>query len=74
MSRNTDYKEILFQIENDVAWITINRPEVLNAFREQTLDELTDAVRSTREDPGIVAAVKRVQGIKPFLPVVTFMP
>ena len=66
MSSNRDYKEILFQIENDVAWITINRPEVLNAFREQTLDELTDAVRSTREDPGIVAAVITGAGDKAF--------
>ena len=66
MSSNRDYKEILFQIENDVAWITINRPEVLNAFREQTLDELTDAVRFTREDPGIVAAVITGAGDKAF--------
>jgi len=66
VSSNRDYKEILFQIENDVAWITINRPEVLNAFREQTLDELTDAVRSTREDPGIVAAVITGAGDKAF--------
>ena len=66
MSSNSEYKEILFQIENDVAWITINRPEVLNAFREQTLDELTDAVRSTREDPGIVAAVITGAGDKAF--------
>ena len=66
MSINSHYKEILFQIENDVAWITINRPEVLNAFREQTLDELTDAVRFTREDPGIVAAVITGAGDKAF--------
>ncbi len=61
-----DYKEILFEVENDVAWITINRPEVLNAFREQTLDELTKAVRSTREDPGIVAAVITGAGERAF--------
>ena len=61
-----DYKEILFEVENDVAWITINRPEVLNAFREQTLDELTKAVRSTREDPAIVAAVITGAGERAF--------
>ena len=32
----TDYQEILFEVKDDVAWITINRPEVMNAFREQT--------------------------------------
>ena len=53
----TVYKEILFEVKNGVAWVTINRPEVLNAFREQTLDELTDALRSTRNDPSIACAV-----------------
>ena len=31
----------LFEVKDEVAWITINRPRVLNAFREQTLDEMT---------------------------------
>lgn len=53
----TDYGEIVFEIRNDAAWIGINRPEVRNAFREQTLDELAEALNSTREDPSIVAAV-----------------
>ena len=47
------YRDILYAVEDEVAWVTINRPRVLNAFREQTLDELTDALRSTREDPSI---------------------
>ena len=52
-----DYDEIEFEIRNDAAWIGINRPEVRNAFREQTLDELAHALESTRSDPTIVAAV-----------------
>jgi len=52
-----DYDEIKFEIRRDAAWIGINRPEVRNAFREQTLDELADALESTRNDPTIVAAV-----------------
>ena len=66
MRDSRDYKEILFEINEDVAWITINRPEVLNAFREQTLDELIIAVRSTREDPSIVAAVITGAGDRAF--------
>jgi 1,4-dihydroxy-2-naphthoyl-CoA synthase len=30
-------------VKDQVAWITINRPRVMNAFREQTLDEMIDA-------------------------------
>ena len=51
------YRDILYETKDDVAWVTINRPRVLNAFREQTLDELTDALKSTREDPSIACAV-----------------
>ena len=66
MSLKTNYNEILFEVANDVAWITINRPQVRNAFREQTLDELIEAVKSTREDPSIVAAVVTGAGDKAF--------
>ena len=51
------YTEIVHEVRDNAAWIGINRPEVRNAFREQTLDELADALNSTREDPTIVAAV-----------------
>jgi len=49
--------EVLYEVADNIAWITINRPEVKNAFREQTLDMLADAFNLTREDPTIAAAV-----------------
>ena len=52
-----EYTEIVYERRLDAAWIGINRPEVRNAFREQTLDEIADALISTREDPTLVAAV-----------------
>ena len=51
------YKDILFEVRDQVAWITINRPEVQNAFREQSLDEMIDAVKATRDDPMIACIV-----------------
>jgi dihydroxynaphthoic acid synthetase len=51
------YKDILFEVKDGVAWVTINRPRWQNAFREQTLDELIDALKATREDPMIACAV-----------------
>ena len=60
------YSDILYAVEDEVAWVTINRPRVLNAFREQTLDELTHALRSTREDPSIACAVITGVGEKAF--------
>ena len=66
MIKDRKYNEILFEIKDDVAWITINRPQVLNAFREQTLDELIEAVKSIREDASIVAAVITGSGDRAF--------
>src|SRR3989442_11428600 len=51
-----NYDDILYEVKDQVAWVTINRPRVLNAFREQTLDELIDALKSTRNDPSIACA------------------
>ncbi len=60
------YRDILFEVKEQVAWITINRPRYRNAFREQTLDEMIDALKSTREDPSIVCAVVTGAGNKSF--------
>jgi len=61
-----NYRDILFEVKDQVAWLTINRPRVLNAFREQSLDEMIDALKSTREDPSIVCAVITGAGDKSF--------
>lgn len=60
------YQDILFEVKDNVAWLTINRPQVQNAFREHTLDELIDAFRATREDPSIACAVVRGAGDQAF--------
>lgn len=60
------YGDILFEVKDQVAWVTINRPRVQNAFREQTLDELIDAFKSTREDPSIACVVITGSGDKSF--------
>src|SRR5207237_1795498 len=60
------YGDILYEVKDQVAWVTINRPRVANAFREQTLDELIDPLKSTREDPSIACAVVTGAGDKAF--------
>jgi dihydroxynaphthoic acid synthetase len=65
-STKRNYQDILYEVKDQVAWVTINRPRVHNAFREQTLDEMTDALRSTREDPTIACAVITGAGDRAF--------
>ena len=50
------YDDILYDAGGGVAWITINRPKVLNAFRARTVDELIAAFRKAwgAQDVGVV--------------------
>ncbi len=45
-----EYNDILYERGDGIAKITINRPEVHNAFRPQTLAELRDAFARARDD------------------------
>ena len=54
------YTDILYEKKNGVAWVTINRPEVRNAFRTTTVAELTDAFLDARWDPAIGVVVLAV--------------
>jgi naphthoate synthase len=60
------YTDILYEKKNGVAWITINRPEVRNAFRTTTVAELTDAFVDARWDPSIGVVVLTGAGDKAF--------
>jgi naphthoate synthase len=60
------YSDILYEKKDGVAWITINRPEVRNAFRTRTVAELTEAFLDARWDPAIGVAVLSGAGDKAF--------
>jgi naphthoate synthase len=51
------YEDILYERAESIARITINRPEVRNAFRPQTLAELRDAFARARDDVDVAAIV-----------------
>ncbi len=57
-----DYRDIKYEHLDGIAKITINRPEVRNAFRPQTLFELSNAFEDARNDPGIGAIIFTGQG------------
>ena len=60
------YTDILYEKKHGVAWITINRPEVRNAFRTITVAELTDAFLDARWDPVVGVVVITGAGDKAF--------
>jgi naphthoate synthase len=60
------YQDILYEARDGVAWITINRPEVRNAFRAETVDELIAAFRAAWHDEQVGVAVLTGAGDKAF--------
>jgi naphthoate synthase len=52
-----EYEDIIYERGDSVAKITINRPEVRNAFRPPTLAELRDAFTRARDDIGVAAII-----------------
>jgi naphthoate synthase len=57
-----DYHDIRYEIAEGIAKITINRPEVRNAFRPQTLFELSDAFDHARDNPEVGVIILTGQG------------
>lgn len=61
-----DYEDILYHTAEGIAKITINRPEVHNAFRPNTVTELMDAFAAAREDPDVGVIILTGAGTKAF--------
>ena len=47
------YADILYEVKNQIAWITINRPDKGNTFRRQTVLELIGALNEARNDADV---------------------
>ena len=61
-----EFEDVLYEVRNGVAWITINRPEKMNAFRGQTCDELIQALNRAGYDRTIGAIVLAGAGERAF--------
>ncbi|HMN80533.1 MAG TPA: enoyl-CoA hydratase-related protein [Burkholderiaceae bacterium] len=62
----SDYKDVLYDVGANAVRITINRPEVFNAFRNQTVEELILAFRRADEERSVNAVVFTGAGDKAF--------
>lgn len=48
-----DYVDITYEVTSGVGLVTLNRPEVMNAFRRQTQREFEDALHAAEDDTGV---------------------
>ncbi len=64
--RSRDYEDILYDTWDGIAKITINRPEVRNAFRPTTVSEMSSAFEDARDDPKIGVVILTGAGTEAF--------
>ncbi|MBD3212905.1 MAG: crotonase [Candidatus Lokiarchaeota archaeon] len=56
------FEQLIYEERDQTAWITLNRPETLNALSMQLSKELTEAIRYIRDSGGIKFAVIKGAG------------
>jgi naphthoate synthase len=61
-----EFRDIRYHKAEGLAKITINRPEVRNAFRPLTIDEMSRALNDARFDPDIGVIILTGEGDKAF--------
>ncbi|MEW6701622.1 MAG: enoyl-CoA hydratase-related protein [Bacteroidota bacterium] len=62
-----EYKNILFEVKNRIAIITISRPDKLNALNNETLGELKECFTSIKNDDAVNVAILTGAGEKAFV-------
>jgi enoyl-CoA hydratase len=62
-----EYKNILFEVEENVATIMFNRPKALNAMNSETMEEFMDAIKTCYDNDDIKAVIVTGSGDKAFV-------
>ena len=62
-----NFENILFEKKNAVAYVTVNRPKVLNALNMATMDELREAFHNIKSDAGVRVVILTGSGEKAFI-------
>ena len=60
------FEHVLFEVRNQIAYVTFNRPESMNAVNRLMAKELVDACAQVENDPGIRIAIFTGAGDKAF--------
>jgi enoyl-CoA hydratase len=62
-----NYENLLYKKRDGVAFITFNRPTVLNALNRKTVEELRDALMDARDDSSVRVLILTGAGEKSFV-------
>jgi enoyl-CoA hydratase len=61
------FENILYEKKGAVAYVTLNRPKVLNALNQRTLSELKAAFEDAKRDPMVLGVILTGAGDKAFI-------
>src|SRR5215475_8989352 len=61
------YENLLYETRDGIAFITFNRPKVLNALNRKTVEELRDALVAARDDASVRVLILTGGGEKSFV-------
>src|SRR6059058_678197 len=61
------YENLLLEKKNSIAYVTVNRPKVLNALNMATMDELRDVFTDVKNDSSVRVAILTGAGEKAFI-------
>lgn len=62
-----NFENLIYEKRDGIAYITFNRPKVLNALNRKTIEELRDALIDAREDSAVRAVILTGAGEKSFV-------
>lgn len=65
-TRSGEYEDVKYETSGGIAKVTIDRPEVRNAFRPTTVFELSHAFNVARDDPAIGVIILTGEGTEAF--------
>ena len=62
----SNFETLIYEKSGSLAYITLNRPHVLNVFNVQMRDELYQVVRAIKDDPEVLVVIIKGAGDKAF--------
>ena len=62
----SDFETIIYEKQDNVGYITLNRPKALNVYNIQMRDELYQVLGAVRDDPEVKVGVLRAAGDRAF--------